>query len=242
VERKNKLDEIAGTFMPFMAVLLAISALILLQPDFGTLTIVLIPAIVIYFVAGLTWKQILIGLAIAAVGVSLVLSTEYRRERVLTFLNPEQDTSGSAYHIKNISIAIGSGGLTGLGFGDSKQKRLFLPEPHTDSIFAVISEELGSLRSVFIILIFTLLIQRGFSIAIRAPDMFGQLLAVGITTWFGFQAFINLGSMLHLVPLVGVPLPFISYGGTNLVISLIAAGVLLNISRFAKPASKKVKK
>lgn len=234
VQRQSQIKDITTTFLPFVAVLLAVSYLMLKQPDFGTLSIILVSVIAVYYVAGLTWKQAFLGICIAVLGGSLVLSSPYRRARLLTFLDPSQDTSGKSYHIKNISIAIGSGGAWGLGFGESRQKRLFLPEPHTDSIFAITAEELGSVRSFLLVAVFCLLVVRGFSVALRAQDLFGRLLAVGITTWFGFQTFINLGSMLHLVPLVGVPLPFVSSGGTNLMISLLAVGVLLNISSQAR--------
>lgn len=247
VERQDSIGDIVQTFFPYVLVLLAISVLMLKQPDFGTLTIILVPAIAIYWVAGLTWKQILIGLCILVVGFGLVMygpGGQYRRNRLTAFSDPTQDTSGTAYHVKNIAIAIGSGGIHGLGFGESKQKRRFLPEPHTDSIFAIITEELGFVWSEALILVYCLLIYRGFLTANRAPDMFGKLLAVGITSWFAFQTFINLGSMVQVVPLVGVPLPFISYGGTNLVISLIAVGLLLNVSRQGErpEVTKKIRK
>jgi cell division protein FtsW len=230
VRQKDEIGSITRTFIPYVIILGLVSALMLKEPDFGTLMIIIIPAIIIYYVAGLTWKQVVLGLLVVALSGAVVLTSPYRRDRVLTFLNPSRDPAGSSYHIKNISIAIGSGGAWGLGFSKSKQKRRFLPEPYTDSIFAVISEELGSVRSVFLIAVFCFLLYRGFLVAQFAPDLFGKLLAVGITSWFGFQAFINLGSMLHIVPLVGVPLPFVSYGGSNLVISLLAMGILLNIS------------
>lgn len=236
VGRKEQIDNIVTTFLPFLGILFLVSVLMLKEPDFGTLSVIAVSVIAIYYVAGMTLKQALLGLCVLVLAISIILGSPYRRARLLTFLNPNQDTSGSSYHIKNISIAIGSGGAWGLGFGESRQKRLFLPEPHTDSIFAITVEELGSIRALLVIIAFCFLLQRGFMVAYRSPDLFGRLLAVGITTWFGFQAFINLGSMLHLVPLVGVPLPFISSGGTNLVISLLAVGVLLNISSQASKA------
>lgn len=233
--KKDRLGDILGTFLPYLLVMGGIAVLMLMQPDFGTLTIILAPAIAIYFVAGLTWQQVLLSFGVIGLSVVAVLAGphgQYRRERISTFLHPTQDVQGRDYHINNITIAIGSGGWQGLGFGESKQKRLFLPEPHTDSIFAIISEELGSVRSFLLILVYGFLIYRGLRIAAAADDLFGRYLAVGITTWFGFQAFINFGSMLQFVPLVGVPLPFVSYGGTNLLISLAAIGLLLNVSRY----------
>jgi cell division protein FtsW len=185
----------------------------------------------VYLVAGMTWQQFLLGAGTVAIALTGVLAVPYRRARILTFLDPSRDTNGLTWHVKNIAIAIGSGGWFGLGFGASGQKRLFLPEPHTDSIFAVITEELGFIVAAIVVFAYIFLAYRGYRIALRAKDTFGRLLATGITSWFVFQAFLNLASMAHLVPLVGIPLPFISYGGTSLIVSLLAVGVLLNISR-----------
>ena len=229
--RQDKLESMSGTFIPYLAVMAGIALLMLKEPDFGTLTIIVLPAIAIYLVAGLTWKQASVGVAILAVSLTAILTSPYRRARVLTFLDPSQSSLGQSYQVQQIGIAVGSGGLFGLGFGESRQKRLFLPEPHTDSIFAIITEELGGVRASLLVLLFCFLIYRGYRVAMRCPDPFGRYVATGITTWFGFQAFINFGSMLHVVPLVGVPLPFISYGGTSLLISLASAGILLNISQ-----------
>ncbi|MEI6478101.1 MAG: putative lipid II flippase FtsW [bacterium] len=247
VERQKVINSIKETFIPYVVVLVAISVLMLKQPDFGTLAIILTSAIAVYVVAGLTWKQASIGLVALVVAVAVIsISSPYRRDRLLTFLNPAQGANSTSqsgettsksntYQVDNASIAIGSGSWTGVGFGQSKQKRRYLPEPQTDSIFAIIGEELGFLWSAALILAYVFLIYRGYLIASLSTDLFGRLVAVGITSWFAFQAFVNVGSMVHLVPLVGVPLPFISYGGTNLLISLLAVGVLLNISRFIKP-------
>ncbi|HSI20655.1 MAG TPA: putative lipid II flippase FtsW [Verrucomicrobiae bacterium] len=229
--RQEQMHDIVGTFLPFAAVLTIISFLLLKQPDFGTLAVFFAAAVSIYLVAGMTWQQFVLGSSGVCLALLAILSEPYRRARITTFLNPTSDTSGISWHVNNIAIAIGSGGWFGLGFGASGQKRLFLPEPHTDSIFAVITEELGFMVGALVVVAFIFLAYRGFRIALRSQDVFGRLLAVGITSWFAFQAFLNLGSMAHLVPLVGVPLPFISYGGTNLIISLAAIGVLLNISR-----------
>jgi cell division protein FtsW len=236
-ERKAKVKSITETFLPFAGVTLAVSVLMLLQPDFGTLTVIITAALTVFLVAGMTWKQFGIGLICIVIGLSVVLSAGYRQDRLKAYFSSDQEKDCSDptyYHVCNISIAIGSGGWFGLGFGESRQKRLFLPEPHTDSIFAVTVEELGFVVSALLVLAITFLIYRSYRVAVYAPDIFGRLLATGITTWFAYQAFLNLAAMLQLVPLKGVPLPFISYGGTNLIISLFAAGVLLNISRFLR--------
>jgi len=230
-KQQEKIGSLIETFLPFLGMLAVISVLMLMEPDFGTLSIMLVSAISVFTVAGMTWQELIAGFGALAVSLSAILAVPYRRNRILTFFNPQNDTSGISYQVKNIAIAIGSGGWFGVGYGASAQKRLFLPEPHTDSIFAVITEELGFVIATAVVAVFLLILYRGYRIAAQAQDTFGRLLAIGITSWFAFQAFINLASMLHLVPLVGVPLPFISYGGTNLVISLAAVGVLLNISR-----------
>ena len=231
--REDKLNDLTQTFGSFAVVMAGVALLMLKEPDFGTLTIMIASAIAIYFVAGINWKQILLGvlvLSVCAAGVAL--SSPYRRDRIMTFLNPHSNTDSTSYHVYNIGIAVGSGGAWGLGFGESKQKRGFLPEPQTDSIFAVITEELGAVRAMLVIIAYGLLASRGLKIASQSDSQFGKLMATGITVWFLFQAFINLASMLQIVPLVGVPLPFISYGGTNLVISMAAVGIILNISKY----------
>lgn len=230
--RKDKIADFRQSFWPFVGVVLGVSVLMLLQPDFGTLTVMVVSAVAVYWVAGMTWKQLAVGLVILGIGLTAVLSTPYRSQRLAAYANPEQDTSGVAYHVKNISIAIGSGGWFGLGFNESRQKRLFLPEPHTDSIFAVTVEELGFVISLLLLGLFMIVIYRSYRIASHAPDSFSRYLATGIATWFAYQIFLNLAAMLQLVPLKGIPLPFVSYGGTNLIVSLFAAGVLLNISRY----------
>lgn len=219
-------------FVPFLLILSAVVFLIMEQPDMGTMSVIAAAATTIFFVSGapLTYITLYLGGA-AVVFWALVKSAPYRMQRFLVFLDTEKLTQGPAYHINQALLAIGSGGWLGLGFGQSQQKYLFLPEPHTDSIFAIISEELGFTRTIFIILLFVFIGWRGYQIAMKAPDSFSRLVATGITTWFIWQAFVNIGAMLSMVPLTGVPLPFISFGGTALVMNLAAVGILLNISR-----------
>jgi cell division protein FtsW len=171
-------------------------------------------------------------LSAAVAGVAILIKTApYRMARLTIFLNPDADKSGAGYHINQALLAIGSGGLFGMGFGRSRQKFNYLPEAATDSIFAVISEELGLIRASFIILLFVLFAFRGYKIAKNAPDDYSRLMAVGITTWIVAQAFINILAILSMMPLTGVPLPFISLGGTSLIMLMFASGILLNISR-----------
>ncbi|MDD3773829.1 MAG: putative lipid II flippase FtsW [Patescibacteria group bacterium] len=230
---KNKnINSFFDGLLPYWLLFCLIAGLILLEPDLGTALVFLGMGLVLFFVAGAKWIHV-ISIMVIGIIVVLILSvvSPYRFARLTTFLNPANDPEGIGYHARNISIAVGSGGLFGQGFGNSKQKYFYLPEAHTDSIYAVVSEELGFLRSFPIIFFFGFLIWRGIIIARKAPDEFGRYLALGISAWFGFQVIVNLGGMLGVLPLTGVPLPFFSSGGTSLVISLIAMGILLNISR-----------
>lgn len=231
--RKDDVKSFSRGFLPFLLILAVVVVLIMREPDLGTMAIIAGSAAVVFFIAGASWIHILLG-GVSGILVifALILSAPYRLNRLFAFLKPASDPQGIGYQIKNALIAIGSGGLWGLGFGSSKQKYLYLPEAHTDTIFAVIVEEMGFIRSSVIILLFVLLGYRGYKVAKEAPDDFGRYLSVGITTWFILQAFINLSAITGLIPLTGVPLPFISYGGSSLVINLAAVGILLNISKY----------
>lgn len=219
-------------FWPFVVLSGLILTLMMAQPDLGTAIVLMGTGLVMYFLSGapaLTLFALVTGGALA--GLALILTSPYRKERLLTFLNPTSDPLGASYHIRQVLIALGSGGLLGLGVGRSRQKYEYLPEATTDSIFAVLAEEVGFVGSVVVIALFLWLIYRGFSIARAAKTPFNQLLAAGITAWIGSQALLNLAAMVALVPLTGIPLPFISYGGSSLVTVLTATGILLNISR-----------
>lgn len=229
----NDVKKVAKIFWPFILIVGMVAFLMLLQKDLGTLAIFILIAATIFVSSGAPVNQIFTAGGIGVLLLWLAIKLEpYRMERLMTFLNPTADSLSSGYQIKNALIAIGSGGLFGLGFGQSKQKYLYLPEAHTDSIFAIICEELGVLRAAIIILVFAFIILRGLKIAKLAPDTFGRLVAIGITAWIFFQMFINLAAMFSIIPLTGVPLPFVSYGGTSLIILLGAIGVLTNISKY----------
>lgn len=216
----------------FLGPFLGVAALVMLEPDLGTTIVISSTALLMYFASGAPILHFMVGLpVIGLAGLLLILSSQYRRERLLTFFNPTFDPLGSSYHIRQVLIALGSGGLFGVGLGQSRQKYLFLPEPATDSIFAIIGEELGFLGAIILIGAFLFLIWRGFQIAATTTDPFGKLLAIGITSWIGAQVFLNLAAMVALVPLTGIPLPFVSYGGSALVVSLAGIGTLLNISK-----------
>lgn len=218
--------------LPFLVIMGMLVVLIMLEPDLGTAIIVVTTSVVVYFASGAPLLLIgLMGLIGLISGAGLIFSSPYRKERLLTFFNPTRDPLGASYHIRQILIALGSGGLFGVGLGQSRQKYEYLPAVTTDSIFAVIAEEIGFVGAILVLLTFLILIWRGFKIAKEAPDDFSRLLAVGLISWIGFQALVNLGAMVALVPLTGVPLPFISYGGSSLVLSLLGMGILVNISK-----------
>ncbi len=223
------------TFLPFIMVLLVVGGLLLLQPDMGTMIIFVLIAVIMYFIAGGHFAHIgLLGVGgIGAVWL-LIKAAPYRAARLTTFLNPELDPQGFGYHINQALLAIGSGGIFGRGLGHSRQKFQYLPEVYGDSIFAVMAEELGFIFTVAIIATFIYLFLRGFSIARRTPDMYSSLVVTGLIAWWGCQTIINIGAMVGLLPLTGVPWPFVSYGGTSLAINLAGLGLVLNISRFSK--------
>lgn len=217
-----------------LVLLVGIAVLLMgfLQRDLGSTIVFVFSALILYIISGgLLWK---ISLSVPALMLALAVLTftsDYRRKRILAFLDPFSDTQGFTYHISQVLIALGSGGLFGLGLGQSRQKFEYIPEVTTDSIFAIIGEELGFIGGLILIILFLVLIFRGFKIAEKARDNFGRILAFGLTTLIAVQAIINLSAMVSLMPLTGVPLPFISYGGSALVVNLAAIGILLNISK-----------
>ncbi len=229
---KEKNSDFWNGLVPFALILGLISLPIILQPDIGTLVVVAAIALTVYFVAGAKLLHIL-GLVLAGFGAFgiLVAQAPYRAARLMTFLHPEIDPQGIGYHINQAFLAIGSGGWLGLGYGQSRQKFAYLPEVVGDSIFAVIAEELGFIITATLIVLFLILAWRGLQLAQRSTDDYAKYLVVGIIAWFIFQAFFNIGAMLGLMPLTGIPLPFISYGGAAQVATLAAAGILVNISR-----------
>lgn len=218
---------------PFLILVTGVTLITaVLQKDLGSSVVFVFTAFAVYFAAGGSiWHFILtipVGILTA---VLLVLTSGYRSKRVLAFLDPFSDPQGYTYHILQVLIALGSGGLFGLGLGHSRQKFTYIPEVHTDSIFAIIGEEMGFFGGIFVMALFAFILLRGFKIAQSSEDNFGKILSLGLTAWLGIQAIINLSSMTALLPLAGVPLPFISYGGSALVANLTAVGVLLNISK-----------
>lgn len=221
-----------GRLWAFLLLFVLIIGLIILQPDMGTAIVLASSSLVLYFLSGAPIVQFLLLFPVIGIlGILLVVKEPYRLSRLLTFLNVDRDPLGASYHIRQALIALGSGGLTGVGLGQSLQKYSYLPESTTDSIFAIIAEELGLVGALVVILVFIFIILRGIRIASMAPDRFGKLLALGITSFLAIQIIINLSALVALIPLTGVPLPFISYGGSSLVISLVSIGILLNIAK-----------
>ena len=235
----EKVKSFAYSVIPFLIILGISATLIILQPDMGTMLIVTATAGVMYMVAGANMTY-LVGLAMAGVAsvIALIKLEPYRMARFTIFMNPTADQAGAGYQINQALLAIGTGGLFGVGFGQSRQKFNYLPEAATDSIFAITAEELGFFRAGLIVLAFLVVAYNGYKVAEKAPDKFGRLLAVGITTWIVFQALLNIAAMLSLVPLTGVPLPFISRGSSSTIMLLFASGILINISQFTTGESR----
>lgn len=218
----------------YLLLLGVIAGLLLFEPHMSATVIILIISASIMFSAGLSWKYIIpVGIGGVAACVVLALTAEYRMKRVMIFLDPWQDKLGDGWQIIQSIYAIASGGLFGVGLGKSTQKYMYIPEPHNDFIFAILSEELGFIGALGVIALFAIFIWRGIVIAMKAPDMFGTLLAVGITTMVGIQALLSIAVVSSAIPVTGIPLPFFSYGGTALIILLCSCGILLNISRNA---------
>ncbi len=221
--------------MPLLLLFGITAGLLLLQPDTDNFLMIVIAGLSIFLASGGKWRYIFfLILAGTLVLGGLILTRPYVRERIDTFIHPELNSQGSGYQIQQSLIAIGSGGITGRGFGQSVQKFNFLPEPIGDSIFAVAAEEFGFIGSVTLIFLFVFFATRGLKIASRVPDLFGRLLIIGIVIMITSQAFVNIGAMLGVLPLSGITLPFVSHGGTSLFITLLEVGIILSISKTQK--------
>ncbi|MFA6354332.1 MAG: FtsW/RodA/SpoVE family cell cycle protein [Candidatus Paceibacterota bacterium] len=230
INRKGKFIE---GMLPFLVIVGVISVLLLLQPATSIVVILIGSALIIYFTSGAKFKYfaVLLGLGVAVLGL-IVIFTPYRLTRIMTFLNLKNDNLGSNYHVNEAKIAIGSGGIFGVGYGESKTKASRLPAPIDDSIFAVTGEELGFVGSGSLVVVFGLLVFRLLMVAKNLSDRFGQYLLIGFASIIGIQSIINIGAISGLFPLTGIPLPFISYGGTAMAVFLTMAGISMNISRF----------
>jgi cell division protein FtsW len=233
--RTKSMDDWRNTLLPAIIPTLMYLALIVFEPDLGTAIACAAITACILFVAGLELKYLGYGFLASLLPLYfLIFHVAYRRERILAFLNPYADPQGAGFHIIQSLIAVGTGGITGTGLMEGKQKLFYLPEPHTDFIFSVICEELGLVGAIVIVALFAIFLWRGVRTALRTQDMFGRFLAVGITSMVVVQAFINISVVLGLMPTKGIPLPFVSYGGSSLFLTLACVGVMLNISKQAE--------
>lgn len=234
VKNADKLQDFTFGYLPNLVILGLFFLLIFFQPDLGTALIILMVVFTLFFVAGVRFLYIffsfLMIIPFLCVTVLGVTGVTYQKIRILAFLNPWHDPLGSGFQIIQSFLALGRGNILGLGIGEGKQKLFYLPEPHTDFIFSVIGEELGFVGTVSVIILFAILIWRGVRISIRSQDLFGTYLSLGITMMIGIQAIINMGVAVGLLPTKGIPLPFISLGGSSLIVSMISIGMLLNIS------------
>jgi cell division protein FtsW len=231
--RMERLDEPASVLLPVGAVLGAIVLLILVEPDLGTAASIVVIAGVMIFAGGISYRYIALLAAMAVPALYFLLQVEYRWRRVEAFLNPWADPLGDSYQMIQSMISVGVGGVFGRGLMDGVQKLFYLPEPHNDFIYAVLSEELGLIGATVVLACFGVITWRGLRTSMRAPDRFGAFLALGLTTMVAFQAFFNISVVLGLLPTKGIPLPFVSYGGSSLLINLIGMGILLNVSQHA---------
>ncbi len=236
LSKKGKtIKKFSDSFVPFVFVLGAVSVLIALQPDIGSLGLVVLISLAMFFLAGGSLKHISLLVMVMFLVLLLLIKIEpYRMNRLLVFINPETDVRGVGWQVKQAAIAIGNGGIFGLGLGHSHQKFNYLPEVVGDSIFAIIAEELGLVGVTIILSLYLALVFRGFRLARRAPDRFAAYLILGISLWILLQALINIMAISGLMPLTGITLPFISYGSTSIISLLAGVGIVLNISRFVK--------
>ncbi|MEX2053644.1 MAG: putative peptidoglycan glycosyltransferase FtsW [Patescibacteria group bacterium] len=221
------------SFRSFLFPTLLVAGLVALERDLGSAGIITAAGLACFFFAGAGFRQVLLALLIlGGGGLALALQSSTFLERWETYLNPESDPQGAGYQIRQVQITLGSGGLWGLGIGMSRQKYGYIPDIQTDAIFAVVGEEFGFLGAALVVAVFAFMIYRGFRIAERAPDELGRVLAAGVTAWLAVQTVLNLGAMVGLLPLTGITLPLISYGGSSILMSLLSIGILLNISRY----------
>jgi cell division protein FtsW len=232
--RMERIDDVGYSLLPIGVVTGAIVGLIIMQPDLGTAVSILVIAAAMVFAAGISWRYIA---ALAAVGLPalyiVMMATQYRRDRVAAFFDPWSEPLGSAYQMIQSMIAVGTGGVFGRGLMGGLQKLFYLPEPHNDFIYAVIAEELGLVGATAVLACFCVITWRGLRAATHAPDRFGTFLAIGITVMIAFQAFFNISVVLGLLPTKGIPLPFVSAGGSSLLVSLLGMAILLNIAQHA---------
>ncbi len=235
----NRLDDPMHVALPLLPAVAVVCGLIMLQPDLGTTVIVAATVFVVVFVAGVRLRWLLTSVLVGGLlGAVAIMSNGYMKARFLSFLHPQSDPLNKGYQLIQSLIGLGSGGWLGVGLGASRQKWMYIPNAHTDFIFSILGEELGLIGEIVVLILFGMLLYAGVRVAARAPDTFGRLLAAGIVGWLGLQTLVNLGAVTGLLPVTGVPLPFVSFGGSSLVVTLGAVGILVNIGRSApEPAA-----
>ncbi len=231
-KKGRSLNDFYFGILPSLLIIGLFALLILMQPDFGTMLVLLTTAVLMLFIAGINWKYFVWTLVGGGLTLLAFVKIEpYRARRITSFFDPSVDPQGISYQINQALIAIGSGKWFGFGYGMSRQKYNYLPESMSDSVFAVLSEELGFIREMAVLALFIAFALRGYHIAKNAPDFFGKMVAAGIVTFITVQALINIGAMVNILPLTGIPLPFFSYGSTSLFVTLCSVGIVLNISK-----------
>lgn len=236
-KKDDYLDEVGHVMVPLAAIFLPVGMLLLAQPDFGSLLLIIVPAFIMLAASTVPLRFVISLGALGAMGMTaLAMSADYRKERLLGFLDPFSNAQGSGLQAVQSMVALGTGGLFGVGLGQSRARWSWLPNAHTDFIFAIIGEETGFAGAMIVVALFTLLAIVGVSVAYRAQDRFGRLLAIGIVSWLTVQALVNIGGVVATLPITGVPLPFISSGGNAMLVNLFAIGVLINISRSSDAA------
>ncbi len=233
--RRDQIKDFSLGLLPFVLMVGIVGGLIVVEPDMGTAVVVVLTTMTLFFVAGAPLVHL--ALLFVAGGVAawgLILMQPYRLDRMSSFFSAESDPQGTGFHILQLLIAQGSGGIAGLGWGASRQKFFYVPGAHTDGIFAIIGEELGFVGAVFVIGLFAFFIYRALRSAMNSRDQFGVLLSVGIISWIAYQALINIGGITRTIPMTGIPLPFLSYGGSSLIAIMAAVGILLSVSRYGR--------
>ncbi len=233
--RNLEVKSFAMGFVPFVLLVGFVAGLVLLEPDMGTTVIITLTMVTLFFVAGGSLSHLATLMPIGAImGSVVILAGDYRLDRIFGFLSAEEEPGGRGFHVLQLLIALGSGGIHGLGIGASRQKFFYIPGSHTDGVFAIIGEEMGFIGAVAVIALFALLIYRGLRTVANARDDFGGLLTVGIISWIAYQTLINIGGITRSIPLTGVPLPFLSYGGSALAALLAGIGIVLSVSRYGR--------
>ncbi|HEU4760312.1 MAG TPA: putative lipid II flippase FtsW [Dehalococcoidia bacterium] len=236
--RGSQISHFSLGFVPFVLMISVVGGLVIAEPDMGTTIIILLVASTLFFVAGAPLSHL--GLLIGAGGLvawGVIVSKEYQMDRLVSFVDPQADPQGLGFHIIQLLIALGSGGPLGLGWGASRQKFFYVPGAHTDGVFAILGEELGFIGLLAILALFGFFLYRGVRVTLASPDRFATLLGIGIVSWIAYQTLINIGGITRTIPLTGVPLPFLSYGGSALISVMAGVGVLLSLSRYARGAS-----